>query len=158
MDYLTWADSTVPSQWLIDTCDKFNVNCLLKFEKCYQKLQKKMTVKRSNPGSAPVRTIYPGVLPQLHLVMEESSWLNLCPFLVILLTNTKTLMTLFLTGVHMVTLNTGSGLMTVSNCSDNIDIWHCANYFRCTFWLHHIATLACLHSVINRFCRHRLSS
>jgi hypothetical protein len=25
MDYLTWADSTVPSQWLIDTCDKFNV-------------------------------------------------------------------------------------------------------------------------------------
>jgi hypothetical protein len=25
MDYLTWADYTVPSQWLIDTCDKFNV-------------------------------------------------------------------------------------------------------------------------------------
>ena len=29
-----------------------------------------MTVRRSNPGFAPVRTIYPGVLPQLHLVME----------------------------------------------------------------------------------------
>jgi hypothetical protein len=47
------------------------------------------------------------------------------------------LMTLFLTAVHMVTLNTGSGLMTVSNCYDNIDdIWHCANYlgahFGCT--------------------------
>ena len=91
--------------------------------------------------------LYPGVLPQLHLVMEESYLLNLCPFLAILLTNTKSLMTLFLTGVHMVTLNTGSGLMTVSNCSDNIDIWHCANYFRCTFWLHHIA---CLHSVIKQ--------
>lgn len=41
-----------------------------KLKKCYQKLQRKQTVRKFNPGYVLVPTICPGVLLQLHLVME----------------------------------------------------------------------------------------
>jgi hypothetical protein len=55
MDYLTWADSTVPSQWLIDICDKFNVNCLLIIEirKVLSKIAKENDCEEIQPWIRP---------------------------------------------------------------------------------------------------------